>query len=66
MFILQHYRVACDAVWPQGDMLMWGFLFMSDWARGLIENIQFIEMMHLVGEDYTAVAQCMIDEKAKG
>ena len=63
MFILQHYRVACDAVWFESDMLMWGFLFMADWVRGTIDNIQFLEMMSYVGDDYVVVAQCMIDNK---
>jgi hypothetical protein len=65
LFILGHYRDACDAVWPAGDMLMWGFLFMSDWTRGTIDNMQFLEMMGYVGDDYTAIAQCMIADAAK-
>ena len=64
-FVLQHYRAVCDAVWTTADpMLMWSLLFMGDWIRDLIPNAEFLQMMTLMGEDYTAMAQCMINERA--
>lgn len=63
LFVLGEFRVVCDAVWPTGDMKMWSLVFMVDWVRDIIPTAMFIEMMELVGPDYKATAECMVEAR---
>lgn len=69
LMLLGSYQVDCWA--PDAVMFPWPAIWMADWARAMIDDAQFLQLMGFMGDTdfggqtYSQAAQCMVDIRNK-